>query len=124
MPIRCNAEFFAPDGDEIKLKTSMKYLGSMLCNSGRAGTELSYRLGLARADFNQLKRVWSHTSIARARKLKIYEACILSKLLYCLDTVWLTSVEMRKMEAFHHKCLRKIAGVLPSYYSRVSNADV
>ena len=32
--------------------------------------------------------------------------------------------ELNKLEAFHHRCLRKTTGIQPSYYSRVSNSDV
>ena len=53
-----------------------------------------------------------------------YDACVVSQLTYCLDTVALSSAELNKLEAFHQRCLRRIAGVQPSYYSRVSNFEV
>ena len=34
------------------------------------------------------------------------------------------TAELRKLDAFHHRCLRRIAGIAPSYYSRVSNTSV
>ena len=98
--------------------------GKYLCSTGKAGTELSCRLGAARNEFDLLRRVWSHASISKSRKLQIYDACVVSKLMYCLDTVSLNVAEFNKLEAFHHRCLRKIAGIQPSYYSRVSNSDV
>ena len=124
MPVRCDAEFYSPNGERIALKTSFRYLGSMLCSSGKNGTELSSRLGAARAEFDKLCRVWSHASLTRAKKLRVYEACVVSKLLYCLDTLWLNTAEVHKLDAFHHRCLRRIAGVKPSYISRVSNAAI
>ena len=124
MPVRCNAEFFTPNGDPIRLKQSFKYLGSMLSNSGQAGTELSCRLGASRTEFDNLCRVWSHASLSQQKKLRIYEACVVSKLMYSLEVVYLNAAKTRKLDAFHHKCLRRIAGIKPSYVSRVSKATV
>ena len=124
MPVRCNAEFFSPDGTEIQRKQSFKYLGSMLCSSGKTGTELSCRLGAARKEFDNLCRVWSHTSLPKRKKMRIYEACVISKLMYSLETVWLNKAEILKLDAFHHRCLRRIAGIPPSYISRISNETV
>ena len=124
MPVRCNAEFFSPDRETIKQKRSIKYLGSMLCSTGKAGTELSCKLGAARNKFDLLRQVWSHASISKNRKLQIYDACVVSKLMYCLDTASLNVAELNKLEAFHHRCLGKTTGIQPSYYSRVSNSDV
>ena len=44
--------------------------------------------------------------------------------MYSLETVWLNTAELNKLDAFHHKCLRRIAGVKASFYSRVSNQTV
>ena len=82
MPVRCHAEFFSPDGEEIQRKDSFKYLGSMLCNSGKTGTELSCRLGAERKEFDNLCRVWSHASLSKRKKLHIYEARVINNLMY------------------------------------------
>ena len=94
MPVSCNAELFSPDGEEIQHKDSFKYLGSMLCNFGKTGTELSCRLGAAQKEFNSLCRVWSHASISNDKKLRAFEACVVSNLMYCLDTLWLTRLTL------------------------------
>ena len=124
MPVRCDAEFFSPSGDPIQRKGSLKYLGSMLCSSGKTGTELSCRLGAAKSEFDKLRKVWSHASLSRAKKLRIYEACVVSKLLYCLEGLQLNKAELRKLDACHYRCLRQIAGIPPSYTSRVTNQEV
>ena len=61
------------------------YLGGMLNCDGRVASELSRRIGEATGILDKLKKLWSHSSIGLARKLKIYDACVLSKLLYSLD---------------------------------------
>ena len=88
------------------------------------GPELSRRLGAAKAEFDTLSRVWSHAAISPGRKIQIFEACVVSKLLYGLHTAWLKSAELAKLDAFQARCLRKILHIPHSYYSRISNEEV
>ena len=110
-----------PTGEQIPNKERIKYLGCLLSSDGKIGTELNNRLGMAQADFKTLDKVWAHTVINRHRKSEIFEACILSKPLYGLNTAWLSQAESNKVDAFHVKCLRHIAKIQHSCYSHVSN---
>ena len=96
----------------------------MISADGSIGPELSRRIGAARAEFDTLARIWSHTSLSATKKIRIYEACVLSKLLYCLHTAWLKTHELARFDAFHAKCLRKILGIPMSYISRIPNITV
>ena len=51
-------------------------------------------------------------------------ACIVSKLLYGLQVIWLNQGARNKLDAFHARSLRRILGIAPSFWSRVSNKDV
>ena len=124
LPIRCADQVIKPDGMPVKTKQSMLYLGSLLSADGRIGSEFGRRLGLAQADFRTLQKVWAHASISTSRKLLIYHACIVSTLTYGLHTAWLITAERRRLDGFHAWCIRKIIGVLPSYYSRISNRAI
>ena len=124
LPVRCEVNLSTPQGDQVKVKQSMKYLGSILSADGHVSGELSMRLGAAQSDFQKLCKIWSHSSISMQRKLHIYQACVLSKLLYSLHVAWLNAAEVRKLDAFHFRCLRRIAAVKHSFYSRVSNQTV
>ena len=68
--------------------------------------------------------MWRHASITKKRRIAIYKACVFQKLLYCLDTSWLTAAAGRKLDGFHARCLRKICKVEHSYVSRLSYAEV
>ena len=41
--------------------------------------------------------------------------------MYCLHTVWLNASEVRRLDSFYIKCLRKVLGIPLSFVSRVSN---
>ena len=124
MPVRCETALAKPDGQRVPDKESMVYLGGLLSASGRNGPELSRRLGMAIADFETLCKVWKHARLTLRKKVAIFTYCIMSKLLYCVHTLWLGSAECSKLDAFQARCLRRLAGVGHSYYSRVSNAAV
>jgi hypothetical protein len=124
LPVRCDAKIAKPDGSYIIEKDRLVYLGSLLSSDGLAGPELNRRLGAAKAEFHTLSKVWSHAKLDTTKKLQIFEACVLSKLLYCLHTTWLNVAERRKLDAFQAKCLRSIVGIPHSYISRVSNNTV
>ena len=70
-----DASLARPDGTPIKMKDAIVYLGSFLSSSGHGGSELSRRLGMAKADFMLLARIWSHSSLPRWRKLSIQSLC-------------------------------------------------
>ena len=123
-PVRCDAVISKPDGGAVDSKDSIVYLGSLLSKTCAIGPELSRRLGAAKSDFATLAKVWGHSSLSMCKKLQIFDACITSKLLYCLHTSWLKAQKRAKLNDFQARCLRKIAGIPPSYESHVSNETV
>jgi len=122
--VRHDGHIIQAAGSRVKEKDAIVYLGSLLSADGSMAPELSRRLGMAMADFEALQRVWRHASIAKARKMTIFKACVLQRLLYCLDTTWLTASALRKLDGFQARCLRKILGIQHAYWSHVSNASV
>ena len=111
-------------GKDIASSKSLLYLGSSLCADGRIGSELSRRIGAAKADFQALTKVWRHSSLSRARRFQIFTALIESRFLYGLASGCFTTAELRRIDGFQCNCLRRIVGILPAYYSRISNAIV
>lgn len=103
---------------------SLVYLGSSLAADGRVGSELNRRIGIAKADFASLCKVWSHASLTQPRKVEIFKALIESRLLYGLSSACFTKAERRRLDGFQAKCLRQVVGVKTAYLSRVSNASV
>jgi hypothetical protein len=124
MQIRTDEQVRRPDGSMITPATNMVYLGTLLTDDGRVAHELARRLGMASAAFRTLSKVWRHSSLSRTRKIQIYSAVVLSKLLYGLATAWLNTSERRRLDGFHNRCLRTIWGIKPAYISRVSNKEV
>ena len=114
----------APDGSFLTCKRCISYLGSYLDASGTAGPEICRRLGEAKGQFDKLAKVWRHSTLRTQQKIRIFQACVVSKLLYCLHTMWLNKAELRKIDGFQARCLRSILRIPPPYISRISNATV
>jgi len=124
LTVRMAAEIPCPDGNIIVEKDSILYLGSPLAYEGRAGSELGRRIGLAQCDFRSLQRVWAHSSLSRAAKVRVFEACIILKLCYSLEVATLNTAEIRRLNGFQARCLRRILGIPAAFISRVSNKAV
>ena len=113
-----------PCGAAIKCVREAVYLGGLITCDGRATREISRRLGESSRTFDQLQQVWKHAAITTRRKIEIYKYCVVAKLLYSLDSLWLVQVDRRRLDAFHCRCLRRMLRIPHAYYSRVSNHDV
>ena len=94
--VRCYPQVQNQDGVDIQQKGSIQYLGALISADGGIQSELNRRIGMASTDFKVLDMVWTHTHITNKQKYKIYLAGIISKLLYGLQTSWLTKVQRKK----------------------------
>ena len=80
----CDGELFSERGERIPHKEGLKYLGALLSADGRCTSEISRRLGAAKAEFDLLKQCWQHARVSTRTKLQLYNSLVLSKIV-----VWL-----------------------------------
>ena len=102
----------------------MAYLGANISADGRIGAELCRRIGMAKRDFDTLQHVWRHSCVTRSQKLSYYCCFVESKLLQCLATACFVKADLRRIDGFQCRCLRKILKIPPSFESRISNQEV
>ena len=57
------------------------------------------------------KRVWSYRRITTNTKLSVYEACILTVLLYGSETWTPYRQHVNLLESFRHNCIRRILNI-------------
>jgi len=115
---------------QIKIKENLlatvedfRYLGSTVSSSGNLNREVDSRIGQAANLFGKLKRrAWDNKYLTIHTKVRIYQTCVLSSLLYGSET-WASHTHVeRKLNSFHLRCLRKICGV--SWMDKVSNLEI
>ena len=64
------------------------------------------------------------TAFSWAKKLRIFDACICTRLTYGLFSEALTAKEKQRIDGFQARSLRRILRIPASYYSRIPNATV
>ncbi|KAL8568560.1 hypothetical protein ACOMHN_058497 [Nucella lapillus] len=99
------------------------YLGSTISSSLSLDIELNSRIGKASAAMARLsKRVWENSKLTIKTKTQVYQACVLSTLLYGSESWTLYTHQERMLNTFHLRYLRGILGI--SWQDRVPNKDV
>ena len=103
----------------VPLSDEIKYLGVYLdpTNSNRKNT--SYRVSQAVTASKLLRPLLSHASLPPSWKLTVYRSIVLTIMMYAMDSVLLTSLQIRKLDTVHYKSLRRIFKIKSSYYHRV-----
>jgi len=87
------------------------YLGSLLTNTSSCDKEIRTRTGKANSAFKRLDCIWRQKTLGLPIKIRLYESIVLAILLYCAKTWAITEANRKRLEAFHHNCLRKLLNV-------------
>ncbi|PFX21557.1 hypothetical protein AWC38_SpisGene13952 [Stylophora pistillata] len=99
------------------------YLGSTVTDNLSLDVELDKRVGKAAATLARLTTsVWSNPMLTETTKMAVYNACVISTLLYGSET-WMTYARPeRRLNTFHMRSLRRILGI--SWQDKVPNTEV
>jgi hypothetical protein len=98
------------------------YLGSMISSNGSCDKEIGSRLGKANATFGRLNNIWKNKGLSLTTKTRLYRALVLTALLYGAETWSMTKVNMKKLEAAHHRWLRRLLKI--TWRDKVRNEEV
>ena len=72
-------------------------------------SEVRRRRALAAASFEALKRpLWKRSEISVKTKMRVFNACVMSRLLYGAETWTMYASDLESLEAFQNNCLRRI----------------
>ena len=94
------------DGKDLPNTETFTYLGSTIRNDGGAGNDIMNRLSKARNIFRSLNNVWNSSQYNKQTKLKLYQSCVLSTLLYGSECWRMTENDLTKL-SFSHKKLKE-----------------
>ena len=107
------------DGTTVEAVKNVKYLGVYIENGGGVGTELRARISAADTACRLLCKVWGSTVRDEQCKLRILDACVISKLIYSLHTMHYHATWENRVEAFYIKALRRTLRIKSTYASKV-----
>jgi len=106
-------------GSEIEKVDDFCCLGSYISSNGSCEKDVKVRIGKAAAVFCKMRKIWRNSNISLKVKTRLYEAIILSTLLYGADVWPLTATLTKSLDATHHRWLRSILGISWNY--RITN---
>jgi len=110
------------DSSNIESVENFTYLGSLQSSNGCCSQDLKRRAGLASSVMASLHRIWKDQRLSLTTKLQVYEALVLSVLIYAGENWTLLATDTKSLEAFHMKCQRQKLRIRWSDF--VSNVDV
>ena len=101
MRVRNTGSLGDPSGNTLAVVEQAVYLGGLLNTGCTAKPEFTRRLGEARGVFKSLQQCWSHANISMARKVELYRAIVVPKLLYNLESVWALQADKDRLNSSH-----------------------
>ena len=117
-----NNSAFQVDHEDIKDVTSFTYLGATVTTTGGSSEDIIKRIGKARHAYHSLRKIWNSSVLRRKLKMRIFQANVVSVLLYGCTTWKMTDADEQKLNVFMHTCLRRILKIF--WPTRMSNEEV
>jgi hypothetical protein len=109
-------------GGQIENVEEFCYLGSVISRDGSCDKEIRTRMAKANTTFGRLTNIWKSKRLNLHVKIRLYESLVLSTLQYGAETWPMTVANGKKLEAAHHKWLRRILGI--TWKQKVTNEEV
>jgi len=110
------------DGNPVDSVTEFRYLGSTLETGSGSHNEIVRRIALAGSVLNSLASVWRQKRLSLGLKLRLFNALVVSVLLYGSETWIILQADANRLHGFYMQCQRRILGI--RWYQLISNEAV
>lgn len=108
---------------ELEQVDQFPHLGSILSSDAKCDKDIENRIRLAHIAFGKLNnRVFNNKGLALQTKIHVYQAIVVSTLLYACETWVLYRKDLKKLERFHQSKLRFIMNV--KWEDRITNNTI
>jgi hypothetical protein len=107
----------------VEVVPNFIYLGSKISRRGGIDEELTRRKALASDILRRFRRpLWRHRNISNRTKMRIYNASVLSVLLYGSETWPLSTTQGRRLMGFDNRCQRRVLNI--RWQEHITNEEV
>ena len=110
------------DGNNLSNTTTFTYLSSIVTSDGGADKDIKARLSKARGAVISFKNIWKTNDISRWTKIRIYNSCVLSVLLYGAECWRMTEGDICRLSSFRNGCLREIMRIF--WPNKITNVEL
>ena len=115
--------FITIDGVTIEAVSNFTYLGSTINDNLSLETEIDRRIGKANSIMAKLtQRVWENKALTVHTKCRVYQACVLSTLLYGSEAWTIYSRQERRLNTFHMRCLKRLLKI--EWQDHITNQQI
>ena len=95
-------------GKLLQAVAEFRYLGTMVSKDGTSTREINRRLGIALGTMVSLNKLWADSGISTRLKCQLYKALVMTILLYNGECWNVKKQDIKKLEGFHFRCLRRL----------------
>lgn len=118
-----NQPMISVDNYELEAVNQFTYLGSTISSNISLDAQIDKRIGKAATTLARLSsRVWENSKLTTKTIVAVYNACVVSTLLYGSETWTTYARQERRFNSFHMRCLRRILGI--SWEDKIPNTEV
>ena len=111
------------DDYELDAVCQFTYLGSTITGKLSLDAEINKRIGEAASTLARLTaRVWTSPKLSVKTNMAVYNACVISALMYGSETWTTLTGQERRLNTFHLRSIRRILGIC--WQDKVTHADV
>ena len=111
------------DDYELDVVEQFTYLGTTFTDNLSLDTEIDKWIGKVATTLARLtSRVWTNPKLTVKTKMVVYNACVVSTLMYGSKTWTTYARQEERLNFFHLRSIRRILGI--SWQDRLSNAEV
>ena len=96
------------DGQKASACAHFTYLGSMINAKGTATMEIKRRIAKAFGVFGALTKVWTAKNITQETKAALYQAIILSVMLYNAEVMPIREHDLKALESAHFRLAKRM----------------
>jgi exonuclease III len=112
------------DGTRLPNTTEAKYLGCIVNCKGDTKMELRHRMQTTMMALKSLQLFWRHSTCPISFKIHAFNAIIVAKLLYGLESAQLTQAQIHSLDTFQLKGLRKILHLNTTFVNRNNSNEM
>ena len=100
------------DGGTVECVGQFPYLGPLIAESGRSHEEVDRRIASASKAFGTLRRAVSKDSnLSVKTKRSVYNACVMSVLLYGSECWVPLRRDLKRLNSFYHRCVHTVLSI-------------
>ena len=100
------------EGGMVEHVEHFQYLGSLISENGQIDAEIDRRIAGASRAFGALNRaVFRDRNLSVNTKRLVYQACVMSVLLYGSECWTPLKRHLKRLNSFHHRCVRIALGI-------------